>query len=167
MHSNTSMRRRQETLRHCPPVGLGALRPSHFARWRSLAGWREAYPEQMAKVVQERVIHGRNMVPALGPHHEDACIHQDLEVMRNRRLGNVEAVRYLSARQLPNRSDLLDHPKTSRVRERLQCADDLAITQARSHSQTSMHGRRTGQVFTQPWRLPLPAESGKARAMPR
>src|SRR5438105_1201109 len=87
----------------------------------------EARRNERCDTGDELLVDGRVVVLALGTADEQARLHQELQVMRNRGLRDVEALGELTARELAGRGDLLDHAETRRIGERLQRADDVLI----------------------------------------
>jgi hypothetical protein len=68
------------------------------------------------------VVDGDKPVLTLAAYEQDPSFREDLQVVGDRRLRHVEALGDLTARQLAEDGDLLDHPKPSLVREGLEHA---------------------------------------------
>jgi len=88
---------------------------------------RKARQKQARNNGDQLPIDADEVMLALSPDCKDPGVRQQLQVVRDGRLGQIEALGDLAARQLSRSSNLLDHPEALRMRERLERSNNLRI----------------------------------------
>ena len=85
---------------------------------------------------------------ALGAGHQDLGIRKDLEVMRDRRLRDVEVLGDLAAGQLARGRDLLDHTEARRVGQGLERSSEALANVSKLVGDTAAKlDERLGQQY--------------------